>query len=86
VIKTQLKEVDVVSLLLNSGQEFSDEEIADEMLDFLIAGTETSSGVAQNLMMHFADSPEDLERLRQEIKSAKDKVIDKDPQAFANLS
>ena len=63
-LKTQLKDVDVVSLLLSSGQGFTDEEIADEMLDFLIAGAETMSGVAENIMMHFADSPEDLERLR----------------------
>jgi cytochrome P450 len=56
-VKTQLGDTDVASLLLNSGEDFTDKDIVDELIDFLLAGSETQAASTQNIMMHFADSP-----------------------------
>ena len=51
---------DLLSLFLETPEIFTEEFIVDELLDFLIAGTQTTSNTAQMCLSHFATDPESL--------------------------
>lgn len=58
---------DVLSLMLESPNIFSDEDIIDEILDLLVAGTVTTQNASQVAMAHFMTDPRSLARARAEI-------------------
>lgn len=72
----------MTSLLLNSDENFTDDDIADEILDFLGAGSGTTQGITQNLIMHFCDSKADLERVRNEFNEVKKRIVSEYPADF----
>lgn len=47
---------------------FSDEFIVDEIIDFLLAGTQTTMMTTQTVLSHFATDLESLERVRKELR------------------
>ena len=48
---------DLLSLFLESPEIFTEEVIVDELLDFLVAGTQTTSNTAEVCLSHFATDP-----------------------------
>jgi cytochrome P450 len=71
---------------MSSDEKFSDEDVADEIIDFVMAGAGTTQSVTQALIMHFADSKKDLQRVREEFEKARDEIIAQDPDAYKGLS
>ena len=57
-----------MSLLLQSPDIFTNEAIIDELLDFMIAGTTTSSLVTQTMLGHFATTKSSLQKARNELE------------------
>ena len=51
---------DLLSLLIDSPEVFNEEGIVDELIDFLIAGTQTTQYITQTVLAHFATDPESL--------------------------
>ena len=60
---------DLLSLFLDSPEIFDESAIVDELVDFLIAGTQTTQFVTQTVLAHFATNPESLKRVRDEFNS-----------------
>lgn len=74
-VKSELNDdSDVLTLMLKTPEVFSDEDIIDELIDFMVAGTQTTNVTTQYAMSHFATDPESLKRARAEF----DQVIAKD--------
>ena len=72
-------ESDVLSLMLKSPDIFKEEDIIDGLLDFLVAGTQTTQNTAQYAFAHFMTDPTSLARLRTEfdtVAKAKDITFD----------
>ncbi|KAJ1303515.1 hypothetical protein OPQ81_011700 [Rhizoctonia solani] len=65
-----------------TGQGLSDENIRAQMLTFLIAGHETTSGMLSFVMAHVMKNPEVYAKIRNEV----DTVLGKDPIKFEHLS
>ena len=60
---------DLLSLFIDTPDVFSDNAIVDELVDFLIAGTQTTQFVTQTVLAHFATDPASLKRIRDEFNS-----------------
>ncbi|CAE6503919.1 unnamed protein product [Rhizoctonia solani] len=78
---------DLLNAMLNgrdpqTGQGLSDENIQYQMLTFLIAGHETTSGMLSFAMMHILKHPEVYAKVRQEV----DAVLGKDKIKFEQLN
>ena len=58
---------DLLSLFMDSPEIFNEQAIVDELVDFTIAGTQTTQIVTQNVMAHFATDPVSLKRVRDEF-------------------
>ena len=71
---------DMLSLFLQSPDIFTEEVIIDELIDFLVAGSQTTQFTTQTFLAHFATNKDSLERVRAEfnsvIESPKDQPID----------
>ncbi|KAL5632425.1 hypothetical protein ACGC1H_005399 [Rhizoctonia solani] len=65
-----------------TGQGLSEENIKAQMLTFLIAGHETTSGMLSFVMAHVMKNPEVYAKIRNEV----DTVLGKDPIRFEHLS
>lgn len=65
-----------------SGQGLSEENVKAQMLTFLIAGHETTSGMLSFAMAHILKNPDVYAKIRQEV----DTVLGKDPIRFEHLS
>ena len=61
---------DLLSLFLESPDVFTDDDIIDELLDFLLAGTQTTSYATLTLLAHLAKSEESTSMIRKEFNSA----------------
>ena len=55
---------DVLSLMLESKDIFSEDDIIDELLDFLVAGTQTTQNTTQYALAHLMTDQKSLERVR----------------------
>ncbi|CEL62385.1 NADPH-ferrihemoprotein reductase [Rhizoctonia solani AG-1 IB] len=78
---------DLLNAMLNgrdpqTGQGLSDENIQYQMLTFLIAGHETTSGMLSFVMMHVLRHPEVYAKIRKEV----DTVLGKEKIKFEHLS
>ena len=58
---------DVLSLMLKADDVFTEEDIIDELLDFLVAGTMTTQMTTQNTLAHLMTEPTSMSRVRQEF-------------------
>ena len=71
---------DMLSLFLQSPDIFTEEVIIDELIDFLVAGSQTTQFTTQTMLAHFATNRASLERVRAEfnsvVDSPKDQPID----------
>ncbi|CAE6437995.1 unnamed protein product [Rhizoctonia solani] len=65
-----------------TGQSLSEENIKAQMLTFLIAGHETTSGMLSFAMAHIMNSPEVYSKVKEEV----DRVLGKEPIRFDHLS
>lgn len=54
--------------MLESSDVFDDEDIVDECIDFMIAGTQTTQLTTQFVLSHFMTDPESLARARAEFE------------------
>ena len=61
---------DLLSLFLESPDVFTDDDIIDELLDFLLAGTQTTSYATLTLLAHLAKSEESTSIIRKEFSKA----------------
>ena len=60
-------DVNLMSLMFQQPDVFSDEFIVDELIDFLVAGTQTTMLTTQTVLSHFATDRESLQRVRKEL-------------------
>ncbi|MFI6433175.1 cytochrome P450 [Rhodococcus oryzae] len=80
---------DLLGLMLSaedpeSGERLDDENVRDQVITFLIAGHETSSGALSFALYYLANNPEIAERARAEIYSMWPQGTDPDP-AFEQI-
>ena len=68
-VKSSVKDVDMLSLFLESPKIFTDNFIVDELMDFFFAGTLTVQYASQTMLTHFVHKPDSLRRARDEFKS-----------------
>ncbi|CAE6527638.1 unnamed protein product [Rhizoctonia solani] len=85
--QTPIDKKDLLNAMLNgrdpqTGEGLSDENIQYQMLTFLIAGHETTSGMLSFAMMHIMKHPEVYAKIRQEV----DAVLGKDKIKFEQLN
>jgi cytochrome P450 len=64
------------------GEGLSEENVKAQMLTFLIAGHETTSGMLSFAMAHITKNPEVYAKVRQEV----DTVLGREPVKFEHLS
>ena len=62
-------ESDVLSLLLNNKEVFGEEDIIDELIDFMVAATQTTQLTSQYSLAHLMTDTESLKRVRAEFNS-----------------
>ena len=67
-VKSQVNNVDMLTLFLESPEIFTDDFIVDELMDFFFAGTLTTQYSTQTMLTHFVHEPESLKRTRDEFK------------------
>ena len=60
---------DMLSLFLQSPDIFTEDVIIDELIDFLVAGSQTTQFTTQTMLAHFATNKASLERVRAEFES-----------------
>jgi cytochrome P450 len=60
---------DMLSLFLQSPDIFTEDVIIDELIDFLIAGSQSTQFTTQTILAHFATNKASLERVRAEFES-----------------
>lgn len=60
---------DMLSLFLQSPDIFTEDVIIDELIDFLVAGTQTTQFTTQTMLAHFATNKASLARVRAEFES-----------------
>ena len=58
---------DLLSLFLQTPDVFTEDVIVDELLDFLVAGTQTTQSVSHIMLSHFATDRQSLSRVRDEF-------------------
>lgn len=78
---------DILNAMLNgvdpkTGEKMSEDSIIDNMITFLIAGHETTSGLLSFTFYYLLKNPEAYERAQQEV----DDVVGKDPINVEHLS
>ena len=59
---------DLLSLFMANPTEFPDEVIVDEIMDFFVAGAQTTQLTTQTIIGHFATDTESLEEVRREFR------------------
>ena len=62
---------DLVSQMLANPEVFSDDDIIDEVIDFLAAGAQTTQRATQAALYRLMTQPEILERVRAEFDELK---------------
>ena len=69
---------DIMSLMLENKDVFTEDDVIDEILDLMVAGTITTQLATQTCLGHLMTEPESMKRLRAEfaeldgVKEAKD--------------
>ena len=58
---------DILSLMLSSPDIFNEEDLIDEVIDMILAGTQTTQYSVQTALSHFMTDPESLKRARSEF-------------------
>ena len=58
---------DVLTLMLESNEVFKEDDIIDEVIDLLVAGTQTTQLTTQFALSHFMTDAESLARARAEF-------------------
>ena len=66
-VKSQVDNTDLLSLFLKSPDIFTDDFIVDELLDFFLAGVQTTQFATQTMLSFFSKNPEGLAKVRQEF-------------------
>ena len=61
---------DLLSLFLSSPDIFTDDDIIDELVDFLLAGTQTTTYAILTMLSHLAKSKESMQAIRAEFNKA----------------
>ena len=61
-------DADLLSLFMANPKEFSDEVIVDELMDFFVAGAQTTQLTTETIVGHFATNLESLSEVRAEFK------------------
>ena len=59
---------DLLSLFMANPTEFPDDVIVDEIMDFFVAGAQTTQLTTETIIGHFATDPESLQEVRQEFE------------------
>lgn len=66
-VKSQVNNTDLLSIFLKSPDIFTDEFIVDELLDFFLAGVQTTQFATQTMLSYFSKNPDGLAKVRQEF-------------------
>ena len=61
---------DLLSLFLSSPDIFTDDDIIDELVDFLLAGTQTTAYAILTMLSHLAKSKESMQAVRAEFNKS----------------
>ena len=68
-IKSNVAEgADLLTLFLANGEVFTDTFIVDELLDFFLAGVQTTQFATQTMLTHFSKSKDSMKRVREEFQ------------------
>ena len=67
-VKSEVHDVDMLSLFLESPDIFTDIFIVNELMDFFFAGSQTTQYVSQTIITHFVHKPDSLKKVRDELK------------------
>lgn len=62
-------ESDILSLMMQNSEIFKEEDIIDELIDFMVAGSQTTQLTSQYALAHLMTDPESLTRVRQEFEN-----------------
>ncbi|KAI9163666.1 Cytochrome P450 monooxygenase FSL4 [Paramyrothecium foliicola] len=65
----QYAQGDVIATLLQSGEEFSDDYLIDQSMDFMVAGQETTATAVALTLYSLSEHPEIQQRLREEVRA-----------------
>ena len=67
-IKSKVAEnVDLLSLFMNTPDIFTDDFIIDELMDFFLAGTQTTQFATQTIVQYLSKTPGSLAKVRNEF-------------------
>jgi len=80
---------DLLSFLLSQPDVFGEEAIVDTVIDFLVAGTETTMTTSQTIINHFCKDPKSMQRVRDEFDSltnGRQYTLDRDSLIKENLT
>ena len=69
----------MLSLFLQNTDIFTDEYIIDELLDFFLAGIQTTQFASQTMVTYFSKNPEGLSKVRSEFEKTGAEMIKEDP-------
>ena len=61
---------DLLSLFLDKPDVFTDDFIVDELLDFFLAGVQTTQFASQTMVTHFSKCEQSLSKVRSQFKEA----------------
>ena len=70
---------DLLSLFLDKPDVFTDEFIVDELLDFFLAGVQTTQFASQTMVTHFSKCQKSLSKVREQAKEALAAAKKEDP-------
>ena len=73
------KNSDLLSLFLDKPDVFTDEFIVDELLDFFLAGVQTTQFASQTMVTHFSKCEKSLSKVRAQFKQAIATAKQQDP-------
>ena len=69
------KKSDVLSLMIANSDVFEEEDIVDEMMDFMVAATQTSQMTSQYALSHLITNADSLSRVRAEFEEKIDPKV-----------
>lgn len=76
---------DLLTLFLENPDVFTDDDIIDELLDFLLAGTQTTSYATLTMLSHLAKCEESVTSIRAEFKKSSQESPGQTPENSATI-
>ena len=69
---------DLLSMFLRSPDVFTDDFIIDELMDFFLAGTQTTQFATQTIVSYFSKNPDGLKKVREQFEQSVAELVKED--------